>query len=50
MEHNADGCECPECGHFEPAETVADILSEQTPTDKISAWAALARAALEKIP
>lgn len=51
MEHNTDGDECPECGHFEPALTLQDVIADAQPsTDKISAWAALSRAVVDNLP
>ena len=44
------GQECPACGRFEPAETVADVITPQPQPDTISQWAAAARAAVDKLP
>ena len=44
------GHECPACGHYEPAQTVADVITETLPTDKISAWAAMTRAVVDNLP
>lgn len=47
---NTDCIECPECGRTEEIQTVESRLTQRTSPDKISQWAAEARAAVDKLP